>query len=195
MSSELISITPTQRMDTMTATATRIVKPYSVSRARIPRLRASGELMLVTISGLKSTIQAISANASVIASAARSACVMESTSPTSTEEYLANAPPRESTTRPSAMDVDENTLMIVSALILELCLTQVMSTAQRTPKMSMAAIWFSQPSTTPMAMPVSALWPSASEKNAILLSTAIVPSKPNSGVMSSMASSAFFMNV
>ena len=51
------------------------------------------------------------------------------------------------------------------------------------------------PSTTPMAMPVSALWPSASEKNAILLSTAIVPSMPNSGVMSRIASSAFFMNV
>ena len=43
----------------------------------------------------------------------------ESTSPTSTEEYRANAPPCESTTRPSATDVEENTLMIVSALILE----------------------------------------------------------------------------
>ena len=63
------------------------------------------------------------------------------------------------------------------------------------PKISIAAIWFSQPSITPMAMPVSALWPRASEKKAILLSTAIVPSRPKSGVMSSIASSAFFMNV
>ena len=44
-------------------------------------------------------------------------------------------------------------------------------------------------------MPVSALCPSASEKKAILLSTAIVPSTPNSGVISSIAKSAFFMNV
>ena len=38
------------------------------------------------------------------------------------------------------MDVEENTLMIVSALILELCLTNVMSTAQRMPKASIDTI-------------------------------------------------------
>lgn len=85
--------------------------------------------------------------------------------------------------------------MIVSALILEWCFTNVMSTAQIRPNSSIALIWLCQPSTTPMAMPVSALCPSASEKNAILLSTAIVPSMPNSGVSSTMAISAFFMKV
>ena len=70
-----------------------------------------------------------------------------------------------------------------------------MSIAQRMPKTSIESIWLSMPSTTPMAMPVSALCPSASEKKAILLSTAIVPSMPKSGVISSIASRAFFMNV
>ena len=46
-----------------------------------------------------------------------------------------------------------------------------------------------------MAMPVSALCPSASEKKAMRLSTAIVPSRPKSGVISKSASSAFFMKV
>ena len=40
-----------------------------------------------------------------------------------------------------------------------------------------------------------ALCPSASEKNAILLSTAIVPSMPNSGVSRTIAISAFFIKV
>ena len=44
-------------------------------------------------------------------------------------------------------------------------------------------------------MPVSALWPSASEKKAICWLTAIVPSSASRGVSSSRASRAFFMNV
>ena len=42
---------------------------------------------------------------------------------------------------------------------------------------------------------VSAEWPSASEKKAILLLTAIVPSTPSSGVMSRMATKAFFIKL
>ena len=157
MSSELMSITPTQRIDTMTATATSIVNAYSVILERMPRLCASGALTLVISSGLNRNTQQTMVPTSATSSETRSPCAMESTSPTSTEEYFANAPPRESTTRPNAMDVEEKTLMIVSALILEWCLTNVISTAQRMPNSSMALIWLCQPSTTPMAMPVSAL--------------------------------------
>ena len=114
-----MSITPTQRMETITATATSIVNAYSVIRERMPRLCASGALTLVMSSGLNRKIQQTTVPASASSSASKSLCATESTSPTSTEEYLANAPPRESTTRPSAIEVEENTLMIVSALILE----------------------------------------------------------------------------
>ena len=182
-------------MDTITATATSIVNAYSVIRERIPRLCASGALTLVISSGLNRKTQQTIVPTSASSSASKSPCATESTSPTSTEEYLANAPPRESTTSPSAIEVEENTLMIVSALILEWCFTNVMSTAQIRPNSSIALIWLCQPSTTPMAMPVSALCPSASEKNAILLSTAIVPSMPNSGVSRTIAISAFFIKV
>ena len=50
------------------------------------------------------------------------------------------------------------------------------------------------PRITPRAMPVMAECPSASEKNAILLLTIMVHSRPKSGVMSRMAISAFFIN-
>lgn len=52
---------------------------------------------------------------------------------------------------------------------------------------------FFAPSITPMAIPVNALCPRASEKNAILLFTAIVPSIPNNGVTSRTAIKAFFI--
>ena len=93
------------------------------------------------------------------------------------------------------MLVEENTLMMVSALILEWCLTKVMSTAQRMPKQSMGTIWSRAPSITPRATPVRALCPRASEKKAMRLSTAMVPSIPNRGVIISMAISALRMKL
>lgn len=70
-------------------------------------------------------------------------------------------------TSPSAMDVDENTLMIVSADAAPVCLIRLIMIAQITPKISMLTRSFPMPSTIPRPMPVSALCPRASEKNAI----------------------------
>ena len=51
------------------------------------------------------------------------------------------------------------------------------------------------PSTIPMAMPVNAECPSASEKNAILLFTIMVPNTAKIGVTKIMAINAFFIKV
>ena len=50
------------------------------------------------------------------------------------------------------------------------------------------------PKMTPNAIPVNAECPNASEKNAILRLTIIVPNIPNSGVMINMATNAFLIN-
>ena len=68
-----------------------------------------------------------------------------------------------------------------------------MSTAQITPNTSMLTRSFPTPRIMPRPMPVSALCPSASEKNAICWLTAMVPSRPSSGVSSRMARNAFFI--
>ena len=49
------------------------------------------------------------------------------------------------------------------------------------------------PSIMPIAIPVNAECPKASEKNASLLFTIIVPKIPNSGVMINIAINAFFI--
>ena len=46
-----------------------------------------------------------------------------------------------------------------------------------------------------MAIPVKAEWPNASEKNAILLFTTIVPKTANIGEINIMAINAFFIKV
>nr|WP_301004310.1 hypothetical protein [uncultured Bacteroides sp.] len=49
------------------------------------------------------------------------------------------------------------------------------------------------PNTVPIPIPVKALCPNASEKKAILLFTAIVPSNANKGAKNSIANKAFFI--
>ena len=51
------------------------------------------------------------------------------------------------------------------------------------------------PSRVPSAIPVNAEWPNASEKNAILLFTIIVPNIANIGDTNKIAINAFFINV
>ena len=97
----------------------------------------------------------------------RSLGVTASTSPMSSEEYLAKPPPRARITSPRAMLVEENTLMTVSAEAAPVCLIRQMSTAHTMPKISMLARSLCSPSTMPRPMPVRAECPSASEKKAI----------------------------
>ena len=65
--------------------------------------------------------------------------------------------------------------------------TFVITKPRKIPKASIASRGSCIPSKTPSPMPVKALCPSASEKNAILLLTAIVPSRANSGAIKTAA--------
>ncbi|CVI72390.1 hypothetical protein BN3660_02575 [Eubacteriaceae bacterium CHKCI004] len=100
----------------------------------------------------------------------------------------------DSTASPTARPQEANTLMTVSAPALPRYLIQFKSRANKIPKRIMDRVVSVMPSITPRAIPVMAEWPRASEKNAILLFTIIVPSSPNRGVISSTAASAFFIN-
>ena len=99
----------------------------------------------------------------------------------------------DSTSTPAATDVDEKTLMIVSVDAAPVCLIRQISSAQTMPNTSIASKSLDTPSRMPSPMPVSALCPRASEKNAICWLTAIVPSSPSSGVSSRIARSALTM--
>ena len=83
--------------------------------------------------------------------------------------------------------------MMVSVFWVCFAFSRFNTSAKTMAKAIMVRFVSATPSTTPMAMPVSAECPSASEKNAILLLTIMVPRMPNSGVMIRMASSAFFI--
>ncbi len=104
-------------------------------------------------------------------------------------------PPDDRSTSPRATAVDENTPMIVSVDVLLLFLMIVITTAKTTENRTAPTSGCSPPNSAPMAIPVNAPCPMESEKNAILLLTTIVPSRPNSGVIKSTASSAFFMKL
>ena len=188
-----MSRTPTHLMASITATATSTTKAHSVRRVRTPRLRAREALMLDSRRLLYMTTHRTIPMTSAQRSSPRSEGVTASTSPMSREEYLANPPPRERISSPAAMEVEENTLMMVSVEAEPVCLMRQMRMAHTTPNTSMLTRSLLTPSTMPRPMPVRALWPSASEKKAICWLTAMVPNSPSRGVSSRMASSAFFI--
>ena len=88
----------------------------------------------------------------------------------------------------------KNTLITVSADALPRCLTMISIIAHITPNASIAGSWLLRPISMPMPTPVSALWPSASEKNAIRPDTAIVPISAIAGAISTIATSASRIN-
>ena len=71
--------------------------------------------------------------------------------------------------------------------------TRVKSRAMTTEKTTAAPTGWVRPHSAPMAMPVKAEWPKASEKKAMRLSTTMVDSRPNRGVTTNTASRAFFI--
>ena len=73
------------------------------------------------------------------------------------DEYFAKPPLLESMTIPSAIDVDENTLITVSEDVFVLLFTFLMARPNIIPNMIMLIITFFVPSITPIAMPVRAL--------------------------------------
>ena len=118
---------------------------------------------------------------------------MASTSPTSRALYLENPPLRDSIISPRAMPAEENTEIVVSAPVFPFWLMRLMSSAHRMPNTSRLTVSFRMPRSSPRPTPARALWPRASEKNAIFLLTAMVPSSPKRGVSISSARRAFFM--
>ncbi len=85
--------------------------------------------------------------------------------------------------------------MMVSAEALPERLMRLIIRAQKMPKTIRLTVMLETPSSMPMPAPARALWPRASEKNAMRWLTAIVPSRASSGVRRSMASRAFFIKV
>ena len=83
---------------------------------------------------------------------------------------------------------------MVSAPALPRYFIQFKKRAKRMPNTIMEIVVSMTPSTTPMAIPVIAECPRASEKKAIRLLTIIVPSRPKSGVMRMTARKACRIN-
>lgn len=119
--------------------------------------------------------------------------VILSISPTKNEEYLEKFPPLERITSPIAVLKEENTEIIVSFDIRFICLILLSSKANMTANTTIDIFVSEIPSIMPIAIPVNAECPKASEKNASLLFTIIVPKIPNSGVMINIAINAFFI--
>lgn len=102
-------------------------------------------------------------------------------------------PPRVEMKMPRAMAVEEKTPMTVSLAILLFCCTRVNSRAKTTDSATAHQVLSARPQSAPMAMPVKAEWPRASEKKAIRCSTTMVLNSANRGEMTRMASRAFFI--
>ncbi len=114
-------------------------------------------------------------------------------SPTNKLEYLEKLPPFDKITRPRAVLKEENTEMIVSVDTVFLDFIRFNTSANIMANMTIEIFVSMTPSTTPIAIPVKAECPRASEKKAILLLTIIVPRIPNKGVISRIAKKAFFI--
>ena len=102
-------------------------------------------------------------------------------------------PPKVLKKMPRATAAEEKTLMAVSLAMWVFCRTRVKSRAMTTEKRTAAPTGCARPQRAPMAMPVKAECPRASEKKAIRLSTTMVDSRPNRGVTTRTASRAFFI--
>ncbi|OPZ84270.1 MAG: hypothetical protein BWY74_04247 [Firmicutes bacterium ADurb.Bin419] len=102
-------------------------------------------------------------------------------------------PPTDKSTKPPDIAIEENTPIVVSVDVLLLFFTIVISIENTMEKQTAESTGFKMPNMLPIATPVNAPWPNASEKKAILLLTIIVPSIPKIGEIIRMASNAFFM--
>ena len=101
--------------------------------------------------------------------------------------------PRVEMKMPSATAVEEKTPMTVSLASRVRRRTKLKSRAKTREKRTAAQVGSEKPQRAPMAMPVKAEWPRASEKKDIRLWTTMVDRMPNRGEMTSTASRAFFM--
>ena len=82
---------------------------------------------------------------------------MDKTSPASSAEYLEKLPLRDRISRPTAMPVEENTLMMVSAEAPPVRLIRLIITAQSTPNTIILTSSLCTPSSSPRPTPARAL--------------------------------------
>ena len=94
---------------------------------------------------------------------------------------------------PRATAAEEKTLMAVSLAMLVCWRTRVNSRAITRENTTAAPTGWVKPHRAPMAMPVKAECPRASEKKAMRLSTTMVESRPKRGVTTRTANRACFM--
>jgi hypothetical protein len=116
-------------------------------------------------------------------------------SPTSNPVYFEKLPPLDKMTRPMDILREEKTEMTVSVETVFLRFILFKSNANTTANTSIAMFVSAIPNNVPIATPVMAECPKASEKNAILLFTIIVPRIPNKGVTIRIARRAFFIKL
>ena len=185
---------PTQVMVTVTTTAMAAVNRKFFQTTLIPRLSARAWWTEESIMWLKEVTHSTTSRARITARSAISLGATLRMSPMSRVLNLVKlCPPRVLRKMPSATAAEEKTLMAVSLAMRVFCRTRVNSRAMTTAKITAAQVGWLRPHRAPMAMPVKAECPRASEKKAIRLSTTIVDRRPNRGVMTSTASRAFFM--
>ena len=168
-------------------------KPLSIAIVWIPLLFASVSLILKACSLLKQNPQKTNVITKIPHNLIISFGVILKISPTIKPEYCKNAPFLARIARPTAVPSEENTEITVSVDKVFLRLIQFNKKANAIANTIIEILVSDTPRITPIAIPVKAECPSASEKNAILLFTIIVPKIPNNGVIMSMASNAFFI--
>ena len=93
---------------------------------------------------------------------------------------------------PRAIAVEEKTLMMVSEEDIP-SFTFVMARLRKMPKAIIQNKGSHKPKSMPIPTPVKALCPNASEKNAILLLTVMVPKSAKRGASNNTAKKAFFI--
>ena len=103
-------------------------------------------------------------------------------------------PPSVATKMPNATAVHENTPISVSAVWLLLWRTAEKSREKTIAKITANKVGSPNPQIHPIAIPVKAEWPSASEKKLMFPVTIMVDISPNKGAIISTASKAFCMN-
>lgn len=161
----------------------------------MPRLLASDGFKLTSNNGLKTTNHSTIITTNTIAKISKSTGRILNKSPIKYVAYLLKPPLEDKMTIPRATAEDENTPMMVSVEAVFALLTLIMASVISKEKAIMVPIGLLMPKSTPMAIPVSAEWPRASEKNDILLLTVIVPNMPSKGLTSKIPINAFFIKL
>jgi hypothetical protein len=186
---------PTHLMDNITIRAIKTENKFSITLIFTPLLLAKLEFKLKECNLLKHVAKNTSVTAKMITNNPISFGVILNTSPTNKEEYFEKLPPLDNITRPIAVLVEENTEIIVSVDAVLFLLIKLSNNANTTANAMVEMFVSPIPRITPIAIPVKTEWPNASEKNASLLFTIIVPNIPNNGVITKTANNAFFIKL